>query len=131
MEEVSNAFIPNNGIVFVAEILFKETKLKNRFIQANSNRYFLRINSSVPMKVKTHVYRSRNYGTLPWSVEEGDLEKDNPFIVSLDSDQTTSALKITRNSFQDHEGTKRSRNQVVTLSDLYQFCLVITEATTG
>src|SRR5690348_4146545 len=98
--EMKEALLTPNASGFLPEILFKETKLKNRFIQANSTRYFLRITSNaLPIQVKVYIYRCKISGNKPWIPEEGDLEKDNPQIISIENEQTTVPLKIFRNSF--------------------------------
>lgn len=113
------------------EILFKETKNKNKFIQANSNRYFLRVATNVPIQLKIYIYRSKTPGYFPWSTQEGDLEKDSPQTLQVMPEFSTASLKIIRNSFQDKEGTKRSRNQVVSRDDLFQFKVILCDNQTG
>eukprot|EP01118_Nematostelium_gracile_P016422 TRINITY_DN6798_c0_g1_i1.p1 TRINITY_DN6798_c0_g1~~TRINITY_DN6798_c0_g1_i1.p1 ORF type:complete len:457 (-),score=89.60 TRINITY_DN6798_c0_g1_i1:9-1379(-) len=88
------------------------------------------VTTSMNLHVKVYIYRNIVHGSRPWMPEDGELEKDNPQWIILEHEQTTTALKITRNSFQDKEGTKRTRGQVVSVGDLFQFQLVIREAHT-
>lgn len=118
------------GKFFFCEVLYKETKQKNRFLQANSSRYFLRLASNAPLTVLVEIYRNNRPGTQPWSPESGELEGEAPQVLDLPAEQTTVQLKIGRNSFQDKEGIKRSRGQVSCLADLYQFQLLLKEAHT-
>ncbi len=124
--------------VLHAELLFKQTKKQNKFIQANSTRYFLKIVSSTSRKIKICTLRNKKPGTNTWnSIQDGEIEKvnsdranvrqDNPHVEEVSPDQTNYVLKINKNSFQDEEGSRRSRSQVTTREDLFQFRVVISD----